>query len=72
MRRCVKDTEVKGIEMTRDLIVRIDHMAIHFDPDLWGPIDPNVFDPSRHNQKRDPHSFLAFGCGPRICLGNLN
>jgi len=71
VRRCVKDTEIKGIKMTRDLIVRIDHMAIHFDPDLWGPTDPYVFDPLRHDQKRDALSFLAFGIGPRICLGTF-
>ena len=55
--------------MTEGLQVRIDHMAIHFDADLWGPISPYEFYPSRHNEKRHPLSFLAFGVGPRICLG---
>nr|QVK45580.1 cytochrome P450 [Brachionus paranguensis] len=68
-RRCVKETIVKGINMTPGLVIRIDHRAIHFDRELWGPVDPNEFFPSRHKEKRNPLSFLAFGIGPRICLG---
>ncbi len=47
MRRCVKETTINGIRMTPDLIVRVDHLSIHFDSELWGPTDPHVFDPSR-------------------------
>nr|AHL88982.1 cytochrome p450 3045A1 [Brachionus koreanus] len=68
-RRCVKQTTVKGINMTPGLIVRIHHFAIHFDPVLWGPIDPKEFFPLRHKVARNPLCFLAFGLGPRICLG---
>nr|QEV83799.1 cytochrome P450 [Brachionus rotundiformis] len=68
-RRCVKESTIKGIKMTPGLVIRIDHRAIHFDPDLWGPVDPNEFFPLRHKEKRNPLSFLAFGVGPRICLG---
>ena len=47
MRRCVNETTIKNIKMTPDLIVRIDHLAVHFDSEIWGPIDPFEFNPSR-------------------------
>lgn len=34
--------------MTPGLIVRINHLAIHFDNDLWGPTDPKIFYPQRY------------------------
>lgn len=55
--------------MTPGLVVRINHIGIHFDSDLWGPEDPNKFYPLRHETKRDELCFLAFGVGPKICLG---
>ena len=47
VRRCVNQTNIKGIQMTPGLIVRIDHNAIHFDSELWGPVDPVLFYPLR-------------------------
>lgn len=44
-------------------------MSLHFDIELWGPIDPNLFYPKRHEIKRNPLAFMAFGNGPRYCLG---
>ena len=44
-------------------------MTIHFDPDIWGPEDPNEFIPERHLTKRHPVSWMAFGVGPRNCVG---
>jgi len=29
------------------MLVRAEHMTLHFEPDLWGPVDPSIFDPSR-------------------------
>ena len=34
-----------------------------------GPQDPKIFYPPRHEVKRHPASFLAFGLGPRNCIG---
>ena len=39
-------------------------------PDYWP--DPTRFDPTRHapgNRRRAPYSWLAFGGGPRNCIG---
>ena len=44
-------------------------MSIHFDAELWGPQDPNEFYPPRHEVKRNPLAFMAFGNGPRNCIG---
>jgi len=43
--------------------------TIHYDPDLWGPEDPNVFLPERDSVPRHPIASLAFGLGPRNCVG---
>ena len=44
-------------------------MTIHFNPDLWGPEDPNLFIPERHAVKRHPVAWMPFGVGPRNCIG---
>lgn len=69
IRRCVNETTIKGIKMTPGLNVRCDHLTIHFDPEYWGPSDPYDFNPSRHESKRNPLTFLSFGAGPRNCIG---
>jgi len=43
--------------------------SIHYDRELWGPEDPYMFVPERHATKRHPMAYLAFGAGPRQCVG---
>ena len=50
-------------------IIIADMYTIHYDQNLWGPHDPNEFYPERFKDKRHPISFLAFGQGPRNCVG---
>ena len=50
-------------------VIQADVYTIHFDPLLWGPVDPHEFYPERHLIKRHPCAFLAFGVGPRNCIG---
>ncbi|CAF3598019.1 unnamed protein product [Rotaria sp. Silwood1] len=50
-------------------IVTVDIYSVHFDPDLWGPIDPNVFYPERFATKWHPLAWIPFGIGPRNCVG---
>ncbi|CAF4318433.1 unnamed protein product, partial [Adineta steineri] len=40
-----------------------------YDPELWGPEDPYIFYPERHQIKRHPMAYLPFGAGPRQCIG---
>nr|AHL88984.1 cytochrome p450 3045C1 [Brachionus koreanus] len=68
-RRCTKSTLVKGIDIPEDTVIMVDVMSLHFDPELWGPVDPNEFYPPRHEVKRNPLAFMAFGNGPRNCIG---
>jgi cytochrome P450 len=49
--------------------VHADVYSIHFDHELWGPDDPYVFLPERHQTKRHPMAYLPFGAGPRNCVG---
>nr|UOU03274.1 cytochrome P450 3045C1 [Brachionus rubens] len=68
-RRCTKSTRVKNIDIPEGLVISVDCMSLHFDENLWGPVDPGVFYPLRHEVKRNPLGFMAFGNGPRHCLG---
>jgi len=43
--------------------------SIHYDPDLWGPEDPNIFLPERHSTRRHPMAWIPFGAGTRSCVG---
>jgi cytochrome P450 len=50
-------------------VVQADIYSIHYDSDLWGPVDPHQFYPERHMTKRHLLAYLPFGVGPRHCAG---
>ena len=50
-------------------LVHVDVYSVHYDRDLWGPEEPYVFFPERHQTKRHPMAYLPFGTGPRHCIG---
>ena len=47
----------------------VDIYSLHFNPDLWGPVDPYTFYPERFATKRHDLAWIPFGVGPRSCAG---
>ena len=40
-------TTVKELKIPKDLAIVVDVLSLHYDRELWGPTDPNVFYPER-------------------------
>ncbi|CAF1531754.1 unnamed protein product, partial [Didymodactylos carnosus] len=69
-RRCMIDeASVCGYKIHQGSIIQADIYSIHYDPILWGPHPTNEFYPERHLEQRHPMAYLAFGQGPRNCIG---
>ena len=47
----------------------MDMYSLHYSSDLWGPVDPHLFYPDRHKEKRHRLASGAFGYGPKNCVG---
>ena len=67
------DTALRGYNIPKDTIVLFNVCAMHHDPEAWQ--NPSEFNPSRFidikGQFMYPgdRSFLPFGAGARVCLG---
>ncbi|CAD7077084.1 unnamed protein product [Hermetia illucens] len=61
----------KPITVPEGSIIVIPILAIHYDPEIYP--QPNAFNPDNFSEEaqaaRNKCSFLAFGEGPRICVG---
>ncbi|CAF2055891.1 unnamed protein product [Rotaria magnacalcarata] len=68
-RECNANATVCGHTIEKGSIIQPDIFSIHYNPDLWGPEDPNLFIPERHLVKRHPIAWMPFGVGPRNCVG---
>ncbi|CAF3917122.1 unnamed protein product [Rotaria sordida] len=68
-RECNATTSVCGHKIEKGSIIQPDVFSIHYNPDLWGPEDPNLFIPERHEIKHHPVAWMPFGVGPRNCIG---
>ncbi|GMR44923.1 hypothetical protein PMAYCL1PPCAC_15118, partial [Pristionchus mayeri] len=70
-RQCMTDTEVCGMFIENGTNVQGNTYGLHFDESIWGE-DADEFKPERwlDADRRVPaHAYLAFGIGPRICIG---
>ena len=43
----IEASEVKGMHIPAGVSVLADVWSIHYDKDIWGPQDPNDFEPDR-------------------------
>lgn len=71
-RRLNKDGyELGGIKLNRGIMVEIPSQVVHYNPEYYP--DPEKFDPERfmpeNKDKLVPYTYLAFGLGPRNCVG---
>jgi cytochrome P450 family 2 subfamily U polypeptide 1 len=59
-------------EIPKDTIIIINHHALHRDPKEWknpDDFDPNNFLDEDGQLLPKPRSFIPFGAGKRVCLG---
>ncbi|ELU14194.1 hypothetical protein CAPTEDRAFT_220559 [Capitella teleta] len=72
-RRCVESCTINGLTIPEGMVIQANVWNIHYDPDIWGPTDPTVFEPERFTAERraelHPLAWLPFGAGPRNCIG---
>ena len=69
-RQSTEDFHIKNIgTMPAGTCIAVDIYSLHFNPDLWGPVDPHTFYPERFATKRHPMAWIPFGAGPRNCVG---
>ncbi|WOL08859.1 Cytochrome P450 [Canna indica] len=73
IRRARADVELGGYRIPRGTELLIPIMAVHHDEELWGPdavrFDPERFAGGASRAARIPHSFIPFGLGARVCIG---
>ncbi|CAF1165944.1 unnamed protein product [Rotaria sordida] len=50
-------------------LIAVDMYNLHYNPNLWGPLDPHEFHPERFATNRHPMAWIPFGVGPRNCVG---
>jgi cytochrome P450 len=69
MRKIIKDTEIDGYSLKQGGLAIFSIYNIHHHPDFWQ--QPEQFDPERFlNGENRRFSFMPFGTGERICIGN--
>ncbi|CAM4953017.1 unnamed protein product [Rotaria socialis] len=69
-RQSTEDFQIKNFGIIpAGTSITVDIYSLHFDPDLWGPVDPHKFYPERFATKRHPMAWIPFGIGPRNCVG---
>ena len=69
-RQCSEEVYLPGLGcITPGTKVTLDMYSLHYNDDLWGPIDTKIFYPERFADRRHPLAWVAFGAGPRNCIG---
>lgn len=69
-RECSEEIDIPGLgRICPGTKMTLDMYSLHYDNDLWGPVDAKIFYPERFETKRHPAAWVAFGVGPRNCVG---
>ncbi|KAJ9171640.1 hypothetical protein P3X46_014978 [Hevea brasiliensis] len=72
-REASKDMKLGNLMIPKNVLVSIPLAKIHRSKEYWGE-DANEFNPNRFTNgiskaAKHPNAFLAFGMGPRTCVG---
>lgn len=71
-KRTLQEVEIGGYTLSPRTLVFISPYTLHYRPEIFP--DPDRFDPDRwlpeQEARRPRSSFLPFGAGPRVCIGN--
>ena len=70
-RQAIEEDVADGYRIKAGTVVGICTYTLHRDPNFWS--EPDVFKPERFlagAAERTKHSYLPFGAGPRVCIGN--
>ena len=69
-RESIEDFYIKDMGVVpAGTLISVDMYSLHYNADLWGPVDPHQFYPERFATKRHPMAWIPFGVGPRNCVG---
>lgn len=74
MRECNEDYKIDNTDIVIEKGIRliISVLGLHMDPEYYP--NPEKFNPDRfsdeENEKRIPFTYLPFGEGHRMCIGN--
>lgn len=75
VRTCRKNYKIPDTDfvLPEGTHVNIGVLGLHHDPEYYP--NPEKFDPDRFTEenknKRPAYTYLPFGDGPRICIGNI-
>jgi cytochrome P450 len=68
-RKCEEEDEIDGVRIPKNTNFLICIYNAHRDEDYWE--NPDQFNPDRFlNTEKDNPSYLPYGVGPRMCMGN--
>ncbi|KAK2975008.1 hypothetical protein RJ640_026806 [Escallonia rubra] len=73
MKQALEDMKFGGITVPKGVNVWTSVTRLHTDPEIWGP-DTYKFNPERFANGvtgacKQPHLYMPFGIGRRVCLG---
>lgn len=67
-RTAIEADSIAGIDIPKGMLVVLFLYGIHHHSKYWDT--PEIFQPDRFDEKPITYSYLPFGGGPRMCIGN--